>query len=188
MNEELAVELCRRGEEDGFSELFARYSLPAGRLAYALTGNRALADDVLQDAFIQAFRSIGNLQQGRPFGPWFYAIVANRARRIMSRSRWTRWLPLPAADLPDTEASRSLESAEERSELWEAVRALPAEYREALIMRYLLDLSEEAMAEALGVAPGTVKSRLSRARQKLAKRLSKNQLYGEGIAWTPPTR
>lgn len=171
MTDEELVTLCQAGDEQGFTELFSRYHLPAWRVAYALTGDRSLADDVTQEAFIQAFRAIRNVRPGARFSPWFYAILVNRARRVLGRRRWWRWLPLSEAAVPHLVSEGGIAAAEARDAVWEALRRLPVDLREVLVLRYLLDWSEQEMAAALGVPPGTVKSRLYRARQLLRRRL-----------------
>lgn len=170
MEEQDWIRRCLEGDEDGFARLFERYQLKAWRLAYAIAGNRTLADDVTQEAFIQAFQSIRNVRPGSPFGPWFYAIVANRARRALLRSRW--WFPLSAVKVqPDQRAAEAMESVVWRDELWQQIQRLDIDLRTVIGLRYALDMGEGEMAEVLGIPRGTVKSRLHRARQILQQEL-----------------
>lgn len=183
VDEEELLGRCRAGDQQGFTELFNRYKVRALRLAYAVTGDPALAEDATQEAFIQAFRAIGNIRPGAPFGPWFYAILTNRARRLAIRRRW-RWLPLLSAEaLPDVGAAKALDSAE-NGHVWEATRRLPVELRVVVALRYVLDMSEAEMASVLNLPTGTVKSRLHRARELLKKQL-RVDWEEEPRTWTP---
>lgn len=172
LDEQEALRRSQSGEESGYAGLFERYQHPAWRLAYAITGNQSLADDVTQEAFIQAFRAIQNVRLDPGFGPWFYTIVANRARRTMLRSRW--WFPLDLGGVtaqPDERAAAELERAEWRDELWQQIQKLDVDLRTVIGLRYVLDMGEAEMATVLGVPRGTVKSRLHRARQTLQQEL-----------------
>lgn len=170
MDEKEIVSRCQAGDEQAFSELFHLYKVRAIRLAYAITGDRTLADDATQEAFIQAFRAIRNLRPGTPFAPWFYAILVHRARRLAARRR-CRWLPLLLAEsLPDPKAANALDAAEQ-SEVWKALQRLPIELRVVMALRYVLDMTDTEMASLLQLPPGTVKSRLHRARQLLRRQL-----------------
>lgn len=182
MDETEAVARCLLGDQQGFTELFERYRLRAWRVAYAMTGDRALADDATQEAFVQAFRAIRNLRPDAPFGPWFYALLTNATRRMVKRRRW--WLPLFLFhEVPDERADAGLAAAESRSEIWQRVQGLAPELREVVSLRYLLDLSEQEMASILKIPAGTVKSRLHRARELLRKEFSHTD-EGAAIGWT----
>lgn len=85
MDEAELIRRCRAGEEPADAELFHRYTTRAVRLAYATIGDPLLAGEAAQDAFIQAFRAWGNLRPGAPFGPCFYTVVSNRARRLTTQ-------------------------------------------------------------------------------------------------------
>lgn len=184
MDERELLRRCRAGEPEAYHILFERYHRPAWRLAYAITGDPALADDATQEAFIQAFRSIRNIRDGSPFGPWFYAVVANQARRTVRRRWWRRVLPLvDAQTAPDVRADAELSRAEHRNDVWEAVRALPVDLRLLVALRYVMDWKEEDVAATLGLPVGTVKSRLHRARRLLQQRLGCSRRADE--SWTP---
>lgn len=182
------LERCRAGDQQGFAELFRLYQTRALRLAYAITGDSVLADDATQEAFIQAFRALRNIRPGAPFGPWFFSVLANRARRLAIRRRW-RWLPLTSAEgLTDTRAAAALASAE-NGEVWRAAQRLPVDLRVVVALRYVLDMSEAEMAASLQVPTGTVKSRLHRARQLLKQQLGAQADWKEEPqTWMPLTK
>jgi len=75
-----AIRRCQAGDMGGLSVLLARYQRPAQHLALLLTGDHALAEDIVQDTFLQAYRAMGRFQVGRPFAPWLYRILTNIAR------------------------------------------------------------------------------------------------------------
>jgi RNA polymerase sigma-70 factor, ECF subfamily len=168
----------RRGEIDGMHILVRLHSLKAVRTAYLITRNQALAEDVVQDAFLRIYERIGSFDITRPFGPWFLRIVVREAidaARIASPGREARSQDMePILDsLPDLSRGpeQALEQAELRREVWDALGRLPPKQRAVVVMRYYLDLSEEEMAHELDVSPGTVKSRLHIARQRLRRML-----------------
>ena len=166
------VERARRGDHGAYGELVARYQALAGRVAYVITGSAADAEDATQDAFVKAYYALDRFRAGAPFRPWLLRIVANEAknRRAAAGRRPTVELDA-AADRASGETALSPEDAavasDTRAALVAALGRLREEDRIVLAYRYFFDLSEADMAEALGVARGTVKSRLSRAMRRL---------------------
>lgn len=129
-------------------------------MAYVIAGSAADAEDATQDALVKAWRALGRFRAGEPFRPWLLHIVANEARnRRRSAGRRLR-LALRAACEP-------VNSDVESRALLEALNELPEDAQAVLACRYLLGLSEQETAVALDVAPGTVKSRTSRALERL---------------------
>ena len=148
----------------------------AFRTAYVFTGVAEDAQEVAQDAFVKAFRALGRFRSGAPFRPWLLKIVANEARNRRRAAGRREALAVRAATRAGAEdAAPSPESAllsvERREELMAALNRLRGEDREVITCRYFLDLSEEDMAAALGCKRGTVKSRLSRALERLRAEL-----------------
>ena len=129
-------------------------------MAYVIAGSAADAEDATQDALVKAWRALGRFRAGEPFRPWLLKIVANEARnRRRSAARRLR-LALRAACEP-------FDSDVDSRALLEALNELPEDAQAVLACRYLLGLSEQETAVALDVAPGTVKSRTSRALERL---------------------
>ena len=167
---------ARRGDERAFEELLRRHETIAFRTAYLITGSAADAEDVVQEACLKAYRALGRFDPSRPFRPWLLAIVANEARNRLRGDARRADLALRAAreGRPDDAAppaEASLLAGERRATLLAALDRLRDEERLAVACRYLLDLSEEETAAALGVARGTVKSRVSRALDRLRAEL-----------------
>ncbi|MGH2723601.1 MAG: RNA polymerase sigma factor [Actinomycetota bacterium] len=164
------VERAKRGEVAAFEELVRGYQAMAVRTAYLVTGETGDAEDAAQNAFLKAYAALARFDPGRPFRPWLLRIVVNEAK---NRRRWRRRHPelelddvhAPPAAAPSLEDRA--EAQERRAVLLRAVNGLREGDRLAIAYRFFLELSEAEMAEALGVARGTVKSRLSRALGRL---------------------
>jgi RNA polymerase sigma factor (sigma-70 family) len=166
---------ARQGEVMAYEELVRRYQDVAVRTAYVISPDGD-AEDAAQEAFLKAYGALGRFRPDAPFRPWLLSIVANEARNRRRSSGRRAGLALRAAeDRPLGDAAPSPESAvlanETRARLLAAVNALRDEDREVIGARYFLDLSEAETAEALGIPRGTVKSRLSRALDRLRAQL-----------------
>jgi RNA polymerase sigma-70 factor (ECF subfamily) len=166
------VERARRGDVTAYQEIVRAHQGIAFRTAYVVTGDAGDAEDAAQEAFVKAYRALGRFRPGAPFRPWLLEIVANEARnRRRSAGRQARLAPRVAAHTPSGGAApppeAALLSSERRAELLEAVNGLREEERLVIACRYFLDLSEEETAAALGIRRGTVKSRASRALERL---------------------
>jgi RNA polymerase sigma factor (sigma-70 family) len=172
------VERARRGDVRAYEELVRRYQQLAVRTAYVIAGQTADAQDAAQEAFVKAYYALGRFREGAAFRPWLLRIVANEAINRRRSSRRKTALALRVAEAgsrPSGDAAPSPEAAalahELRAELVAALEHLKEEDRLVIAYRYFFDLSEAEMAEALGCAKGTVKSRLSRALRKLQREL-----------------
>jgi len=167
---------AQRGDTRAYGALVEEHQTIAFRTAYLLTGSAADAEDAVQEAFVKAYRALGRFRQGAPFRPWLLSIVANEARnRRRSAGRRERLAlraaedPLSGGAVPSPEAA--LLDAEQREELLAAVNDLREDDRLVIACRYFMGLSEEETAEALGWRRGTVKSRTSRALERLRGRM-----------------
>ena len=174
--EDELVARAKRGELEAYGEIVRRHQSIAFRTAWVITGNAADAEEAAQDAFVKAHAALGRFREGAPFRPWLLAIVSNEARnRVKSAGRRER-LALrvaeerrPGGAVPSPEAA--LLDSEQRDELLAAVAELSDTDRETVACRYFLELSEEETAAALGCPRGTVKSRTSRALERLRARM-----------------
>lgn len=172
------VERARRGDVDAYERLVERHQTAAFRTAYFIAGSTGDAEDAAQDAFVKAFNALGRFRAGAAFKPWLLKIVANEARnRLRSASRRESLaLRLAGGRLEGDVAPSPEQAAFARSEkeaLLGALTKLNEEDRLVIAFRYFLDLSEKEMAVSLGVRPGTVKSRLSRAMTRLRAAMPK---------------
>jgi RNA polymerase sigma-70 factor (ECF subfamily) len=170
------VERARAGDVDAYETLVRRYQVLAVRTAYVAGGSEADAQDAAQEGFVKAYQALGRFRPGAPFRPWLLRIVANEAiNRRRTANRQVGLAQRVAEGRPPGDAAPSPEGAallgETRRELLAALAALRDEERLAIAYRYFFDLNEAEMAEALGCARGTVKSRLSRALGRLRREL-----------------
>jgi RNA polymerase sigma-70 factor (ECF subfamily) len=174
------VACAQRGDAAAYEELVRRHQGIALRTAYLFAGDASDAQEAAQDAFVKAYRALGRFRAEAPFRPWLLRIVANEARnRRRSAGRRQAAVVRAAANAAPGDAAPSPEaalvSAERRAELLAALGRLGEDDRVVLSCRYLLELSEEETAAALGVRRGTVKSRIARALERL-----RTELPGDG--------
>jgi RNA polymerase sigma-70 factor (ECF subfamily) len=170
LEDEELVERARDGDVDAYAELVRRHQGVAARVAYPVAGEAA--EDAVQEAFVKAYHALGRFRRGAPFRPWLLRIVANEARnRRRAAGRAARLALRAAGDRPSGDAVPSPEvtvlADEDRRTLLEALEGLREEDRLVIAYRYFAELSEAEMAQAMGVPRGTVKSRLSRALERL---------------------
>jgi RNA polymerase sigma-70 factor (ECF subfamily) len=157
----------RGGEVAAYGELVGRHALVAKRTAVFL-GAGADADDVVQEAFVKAYRGLGGFREGAEFRPWLLRIVANETKNALrARGRRAKREELAAPLDVVLDPADAAVSLERRTELLAAVRALPDQMRLVVTCRYLLELDEQETAVVLGWPRGTVKSRLHRALGRL---------------------
>jgi RNA polymerase sigma-70 factor (ECF subfamily) len=170
-DEATLVSRARAGDADAFARLVEIHGEVAFRTAYVIVKDAAEAQDASQEGLVKAYRALGRFREGMPFRPWLLTIVANEARN--RRRAGTRRAALAVrVGLDRTEdAAPSPESAvlaaERREHLLAALGRLREGDREIVTLRHLLELDERETAAALGCRIGTVKSRLSRAMERL---------------------
>ncbi len=174
----------RAGDKSACDECIQEHADGVYRLALRLMRNEAEAEDVMQDAFLSAFRGIDKFDGRSSLRTWLYRIAYNAAIMRLRKRRpelisldealeQADGTPLPQAffdwsSLPQ----RELEKAEVRDEMERAIRDLPENLRAVFVMRELEELSTEETARALGISPEAVKTRLHRARLWLRERLT----------------
>ena len=178
------VERAATGDLDAYGEIVRRYQGLLFRAAYLTTGVAEDAEDAAQEAFVKAYRAIGRFRRGAPLKPWLLRIVTNEARNRRRSSGRRSGLQIRAAEdrrvsgdaVPSPEAA-ALEG-ERHERLIAAVNGLGDGERQAIAYRYFLGLDEEESARALGVARGTVKSRVSRGLARLREQIGDDVLEG----------
>lgn len=165
------VTRARAGDRSSFETLFRRHREEVARTAFLLVRDRHLAQDVAQEAFLIGWRDLGRLRDPRHFRAWVTGIAVNLARR---RGGGIRLLPgrptVPLDDGPERTTGAGAD-AELDISIREAVAALPRRLREAVVLRFYGGFTEAEMSSALRIPAGTVKSRLARARDRLAEAL-----------------
>ncbi|MFZ4585194.1 MAG: RNA polymerase sigma factor [Acidimicrobiia bacterium] len=153
------------GRRDQLAELYEAEAPRALKLAYLLTGDRALAEDLVHDAFVRVGGRLGGLRDPEAFGAYLRQTVVNLTRNQFRRNALARKFVENERALPQQVSETT--DVETRNEVWEALQQLPLRQREALVCRFYLDLSERETANALKCPPGTVKSLTSRGLETL---------------------
>jgi RNA polymerase sigma factor (sigma-70 family) len=143
----------------------------AFRAAYLVTGSAAEAEDATQEGFVKAWQALPRFREGAPFRPWLLAIVVNEARNRRRHAGRQAALALRAVDPGPAPTDEVAAERAEHERLLRIVGGMREEDRLVIGCRYFLDLSEQETAEVLGIARGTVKSRLSRALARLREQM-----------------
>jgi RNA polymerase sigma factor (sigma-70 family) len=179
LDDQQLIDRARGGDAAAYGQLVQRHQQIAFRTAFVFTRSAADAEEAAQDGFVKAWRALGRFRDGEPFRPWLLAIVANEARTKRRaagrRDAWTRRAAVAAgtrgSDAGTPDPLLAAIAGERRAELLAGLSALAPRDREVLSLRYLLDMSEGDIAQALGCRRGTVKSRVSRALGRLRAQL-----------------
>lgn len=186
MEERGALDRLKSGDISGLETLVRRHHARAVGAAYLITRDKALAEDIAQDAFVRAYERIIQFDANRPFAPWFMKIVVNDAIKAASRRERMVSREVGGADEalarladPGKGPHEQAEAAEVRRRVWRALEELPPVQRAAIVQRYYLGMSEAEMSEGGESPRGTIKRRLHDARKSLAKLLRPQFRAGE---------
>ncbi|MDY7103528.1 MAG: RNA polymerase sigma factor [Actinomycetota bacterium] len=170
------VDEARQGNREAFDSLVRATYAETYTLAFRLTGNDEDASDVVQEAYLRAYRGLRRFRGDARFTTWLYRITANCASTHLGRRNRDRHDELdddePVADVsgrgdPETSAN----TVDLRAQLVEALSELPARLRAVVVLRDIYDLPHEAIAAELGISETAAKVRLHRARRRLRERL-----------------
>jgi RNA polymerase sigma-70 factor (ECF subfamily) len=165
---------CKAGDRDAHYALYRQYSKAMFNVGFRITGNADDADDVLQEAFISAFRSLDSYRGDASFGAWLKRIVVNKAINAVQRRKHD--------SIPDDEqwdVAEPVESSEYREELTidrvkKAIAQLPDGYRSVLSLYLIEGYDHQEIAEIMSITESTSKSQLNRAKAKLREYLKQN--------------
>jgi RNA polymerase sigma-70 factor (ECF subfamily) len=166
------VEKILAGDVSAYEGIVRRWQGPLINLAYRFCRDRGRAEEMAQEAFLRAYRALGQWRKDAVFSTWLFALATNlyrtELRRIPART-------VPLEDVAEPRDPRAADGGLEDDDRDRAVRravlALPAKYREALILFYFHDLDVPAAAQSLGLPEGTLKARLFRGRELLRRKL-----------------
>jgi len=169
MNERPDVDTGKLGE------LYLMHADDAVRLAYLLTGDRALAEDLVQEAFVRLAGRLVHLRDPEAFPAYLRRTVVNLANSTFRRRKVERtYLQRARSEVAATVTRGPDGGVEDRDQMWQALEELPARQRAAIVLRYYEDLPEATIADLLKCRPGTVKSLLSRGLEGM-----RNHIRGE---------
>lgn len=172
MDDVEALRHLRRGDMGALETLMERYQVKAARAAFLITYDEAMAQDIVQEAFLRIYQRIHQFDESQPFEPYLIRSVINAAlnavrdnRRVASLDRDTQ----EVENLLDRAASveTQVELTQLQHEILNALASLSPRQRAAIVQRYYLEMSEREMSVTLDVAPGTVKWLLNAARARL---------------------
>jgi RNA polymerase sigma-70 factor (ECF subfamily) len=173
-SEQALIRGAAAGSEEDLEQLFRRFWPRAYRIAFLIAHDHAAAEDIAQEAFVQAIRRLDRFDRRRRFAPWLGAIVANRAidwtRARAARRESDHELPEPAAvTAADSATGRYSE------EVMAALSSLSPEHRAVVVLRYVLEYTPGEIARALDLPRGTVNSRLRRGLDTLKAHLAEKE-------------
>jgi RNA polymerase sigma-70 factor (ECF subfamily) len=176
--EAIWVQLAKTGDKAAFSNLVNAYQTPVHNLARRMLGSTTEAEDAAQEAFIRAYTRLHTYDPARKFSSWLLAIASHYCIDML-RKRRIQTLPLhelpPRIELSmprATQPEQVVVRQQDESAIQALLNVLPPAYRTPLILRYWYDMSYREIAETMDLNEGTVKTRLYRARNKLAHHLS----------------
>ena len=168
MNDEEAVLRCQTGDQEAFRHLVEGYQDVLYGTAYLMTGNTALSEEHVQEAFLSAWRGIKGFRTGYPVKPWLVRILVN----TVTAQRRRRSLPSDPLEVAEARSGDGdpvalAESRESRRRVRQAISALSDEHNTVVTLRFFAGLTVPQVAQTLGAREGTIKSRLHRALQQL---------------------
>lgn len=176
------VSLCKKGDLDAFEALVKKYQKRMLNIAYRMTGDYEDACEIVQDAFISAYRNIKNFEEKAKFSTWLYAIVINLTKNRIKQLKNLKKYSCSSIDDPiatddggiklelksnEPSALERLEEKEILQSVQNCVESLDNDYREVIVLRDIQGFSYDEISDMLRIPEGTVKSRLSRARENL---------------------
>jgi RNA polymerase sigma-70 factor (ECF subfamily) len=169
--ERLLVLRCQTGDEAAFAEIVQRYQPRLRKYLRSMLGDAHLAEDALQEVWLDVFRGVGKLRDTAAFAGWIYRVARDRAYRVLRRKHVVIE-PIEAADVPD--AGEVELDADEREKVKTSMDRLPHEQREVLLLRFVEQMSYDDIAQAVGCELGTVRSRLHYAKRALRALIERN--------------
>lgn len=189
-NESQWIQAAIEGDPAAFEQLVLKYQKPVYNLALRTLGDPDEAFDAAQEAFIRAWKKLDSVRADAAFSSWLYRLTTNVCLDMLRANKRKRTISLTVEegeapiDLPDPTPTPedALMKASDREAVRAAMDSLEPDQRQVLTLRIINDLSYQQIAEVLDVAEGTVKSRLSRARQCLKNKLLRSGNLPDGIS------
>jgi RNA polymerase sigma-70 factor (ECF subfamily) len=164
MTDGMLVRSALDGDSRAFTALVDRHAAACLRFATRMLGERADAEDVAQETFLRVFHALHAYDDGTAFRTWLFSILVNRCRTaLLRRARRERRVVLDETAVRQTVAAHGADAADLQDEIRWAVARLPAEQREAFLLRHVEELSYDEMAQATGVGTSALKMRVKRA-------------------------
>ena len=185
MDDRIAISRLKQADFQALETLVHRYQAQAVQAAYLIVRDRALAEDIVQNAFVRVAERIHQFDEDRSFAPWFYRIVVNDAVKIAAKQKRTVSLDEQLDERvtqtavwlrdPSLPPEQQIEQAELRTVILDAMQTLLPEQRAVIVMRYFLDMSEADMSARMDRPLSTIKWWLREARKRLRSRMRASQ-------------
>lgn len=179
MEDKDLVQLSQKGDDEAFGMLVSKYKTKVFNLAYSVTQNQEMADDLAQEIFIKTYIAIPKFKFKSQFGTWLYRISVNHTRDFLRKKGKMKEISLEDVSesrIPqDNEAlkrEKETENEQRKKLVFKVIETLPEKYRIILTLRDIQGIPYGEIASILKVSPGTVDSRLHRARKILRKKIS----------------
>ena len=166
MTEGDIIKRCQTGDREAFRAVVEKYQDVLYGTAYLMTGNRTIAEDHVQEAFLAAWKNVGSFRVGYPLKPWLVRILVNKVLSYQ-RANANTLISLDANLVADPVVGDPAEDIAQRDQLRRVMRSLSNEQRQVVLLRYFAGLSLAETASVLGRRQGTVKSQTSRALEQL---------------------
>jgi len=179
MEDKDLIQLCRKGDQEAFGTLVKKYKNKVFNLAFSMTFDREMADDLSQEIFIKTYMALPRFKFKSKFSTWLYQIALNHIRDFFRKQAKIKKIPLE--DIADkrlfheddtAQKERDREEKKRRKLLYKAIATLPEKHRVILSLRDIQGFSYGDIANILKISPGTVDSRLHRARKMLREKIS----------------
>ena len=179
MDEKDLIAKSQDGNEEAYGVLVEKYKTKVFNMAYSLTLNREVADDLAQEVFIKSYYALPKFKGKAAFSTWLHQITVNHTRDYLRKSSRMRQVPFEETKTEHSTYENEVEKREREEELaqrkkivHETIATLPAKYRIILSLRDIQGLSYEEISRVLNISSGTVDSRLHRARKMLKKKIA----------------
>jgi RNA polymerase sigma-70 factor (ECF subfamily) len=167
LDESRLVERARNGDDQAFAALFEQFHAPILNYLHRMVSDRAVAEDLTQDTFIKAYKSLPGTKPDLAFKAWLYRIATNTAISHMRRGKIIKWLPFVSD--PEQRGERVDRTVTRQADISNALEKLPKHYASVLLLRHYQGLSLAETAEALDITENAAKLRLFRARKAFAE-------------------
>jgi RNA polymerase sigma-70 factor (ECF subfamily) len=178
MDENDLVRQSKEGDGEAFGALVNAYQAKVFKMAYSLTRNREVADDLAQEVFIKAYFALPKFKEKSQFGTWLYRITINHTKDHLRKTGPLKHVTFeenmgnPAAQKEETiQKEQEMDQKRKSRAIHESLGTLPEKYRTILSLRDMQGFAYEDISRILNISPGTVDSRLHRARKMLRKKV-----------------
>ena len=164
------IALVRAGSTNAFAEIVENYQKPITRYLYRLTGDYGMAEDLVQDTFLQAYKDILRTTcEIISVRAWLYRIATNNALQYRRRKRLLAFIPFVGAGKSGPPVENPVDCADEKMAIGEAMRKVPEEQRVCMVLHFVEGFRYREIAETLGISEEAVRKRVARGSQKFRK-------------------